>query len=109
MQRKSNVEIGRRFQELVRQTLSARFGEPFDDEVFLDVGDPPKPHRFDLASRSRHIVSECKAYTWTAGGNTPSAKISNLKEAVQYLRLLPDDATKVLAVLKTSAHRNERR
>lgn len=44
-------------------------------------------------------MCECKAYTWTASGNTPSAKISNLKEAVQYLRLLPEETNKVLAVL----------
>ena len=77
--RSSNVEVGRRFQELVRRSLSERFGETFDDEVLLKVGDPPKLHRFDLASGSRHVVCECKAYTWTASGNIPSAKISNLK------------------------------
>jgi hypothetical protein len=48
------------------------------------------------------VVCECKAYTWTASGNPPSAKISNLKEAVQYLRLLPPDTMKILTVLKSS-------
>ena len=48
-----------------------------------------KPHRFDLATREHDIVGECKAFTWTEGGNIPSAKISTLKEAVSYLGTLP--------------------
>lgn len=43
-------------------------------------------------------MCECKAYTWTAQGNTPSAKITHLREAVGYLTQLPENTIRVLAV-----------
>ena len=32
-----------------------------------------KPHRFDLGSDDPPILVECKSFTWTSGGNSPSA------------------------------------
>lgn len=49
MDRRSNVEVGRRFQKLVRKALSDRFGEMFEEEALLNHGEPAKLHRFDLA------------------------------------------------------------
>ena len=99
----SNFQQGRDFQELVGAALAREVGEAFDLEVDLPIGTPPKPHRFDLASRSRRIVCECKAYTWTESGNVPSAKITHLREAVTYLTQLPEQTTRILAV-KHAAH-----
>jgi hypothetical protein len=33
-----------------------------------------KAHAFDLGSEAPPILVECKSYTWTAGGNSPSRR-----------------------------------
>lgn len=101
----SNTQVGRLFQERVAIALEEQLGEPFDFEVAMPIGAPPKPHRFDLASRSRKVVVECKSYGWTASGNVPSAKITTLREAANYLSQLPVDVTKVLAVARAVHNR----
>ena len=78
--------------------MATLLGEPFETEVWFAIGSPPKERRFDLASRSRSIVCECKAFTWTASGNVPSAKITTLREAAQYLLALPVDTAKVIVM-----------
>jgi hypothetical protein len=78
--------------------MATLLGEPFDTEVWFAIGSPPKEHRFDLASRSRSTVCECKAFSWTASGNIPSAKITTLREASQYLLALPADIIKVIVM-----------
>ena len=45
---------------------------------------------------------ECKAFTWTKGGNMPSAKITTAREAVFYLQWLPKEWTKVLAISRST-------
>jgi hypothetical protein len=97
----SNTAAGRAFQERVGRILGQRFGEEFILEKELPLGTPPKPHRFDLVSRSGSVVCECKAYTWTAGGNVPSAKITTLREAAAYLTQAPVESTKVLAIARS--------
>ena len=47
-----------------------------------------------------YIIIECKCYTWTNGGNVPSAKMSTLNEAVLYLRSVNYNARKILAMKK---------
>lgn len=74
-------------------------GIDLEPDVQLLIGDPPRPHAFDLASKERDLVGECKAYTWTAGGNTPSARITALIEAATYLQRLPS-ATQTFIVMK---------
>src|SRR3989442_603185 len=103
----SHIERGRQLQEHARRILEMLLGEPFDAEALLPIGSPPKPHRFDLASRSRGVVCECKSFTWTASGKVPSAKITTLREAVQYLLALPAETIKVIAMKRSlrSTHR----
>ena len=48
-------------------------------EKVVPVGNPPKEHRFDVVSADGDIIIECKCYTWTNGGNVPSAKMSTLQ------------------------------
>ena len=66
----------------------------------MPVGNPPKEHRFDVVSADGDIIIECKCYTWTNGGNVPSAKMSTLNEAVLYLRSVNYNARKILAMKK---------
>ena len=73
---------------------------PFDEEKVVPVGNPPKEHRFDVVSEDESIIIECKCYTWTNGGNVPSAKMSTLNEAVLYLRSINYNARKILAMKK---------
>jgi hypothetical protein len=87
--------------------LGAYLGEEFTLEAELPIGTPPKPHRFDLVSRSGSVVCECKAYSWTAGKNVPSAKITTLRQAAGYLTQAPVESTKVLA-LAHSVHTAQR-
>lgn len=101
----SHFEIGRRFQEHVRERLQRIFHEPFDIEIDLPIGTPPKLHPFDIVSRSRSVVCECKAYTWTASGNVPSAKITHLREALGYLNQLHGEVIRILAVQRATHER----
>jgi hypothetical protein len=96
----SSYEVGRGFQETAAVVLAKVLGEPLQMEAEMRIGTPPRSHKFDLATRSRQFVVECKAYTWTQSGNIPSAKISNLREAVGYLSELPEATTRVLAVAR---------
>lgn len=102
----SNVGRGRQFQDRVQRVLAALLGEPFDSEVLIAIGSPPKERRFDLASRSKSIVCECKAFTWTVSGNIPSAKITTLREAAQYLLALPPNTTKIIAMSRSLRRRH---
>ena len=104
-ERLSHFEIGRRFQEHVRERLERIYQEPFDIEIDLPIGAPPKLHPFDIVSRSRSVVCECKAYTWTASGNVPSAKITHVREALGYLNQLPGDVIRILAVQQATHER----
>ncbi len=44
-------------------------------EVPIVIGTPPKPHKFDFASKCGRFVGESKCYTWTETGNVPSGVI----------------------------------
>jgi hypothetical protein len=72
-------------------------GRDFDLEVPIQIGSG-KPHLFDLATKERDIVAECKAFAFTATGHNPSAKITTLREATGYLRSIPGDVQRVLIV-----------
>jgi hypothetical protein len=93
-----NTKKGRDFQLRAQQALEGALGFEFDLEVKLPIGVPPKTHPFDLASRNRTIVAECKAYTWTESGNVPSAKITTLREAANYLLQLPTGTTTLIVM-----------
>ena len=59
-----------------------------------------KVHRFDLGSEDPPILIECKSYTWTSGGNSPSAKIRGMNEAMLHFAVAPEHYRKILFVLK---------
>ena len=95
-----NPHVGRRFQDLAKDILSERFHTAFDAEEAIPIGEPPKGHKFDLASKDRSIAVECKCYTWTDSGNVPSAKLMGLDEAVFYFSFLPAETKKILCMKK---------
>ncbi len=99
----SNTQRGKDFQVLAHRAISRYLRIEFDMEVLLPIGNPPKLHPFDLASRDRRYVGEAKAFTWTIAGNVPSAKITTLKEAALYLQALPP-GTKGFIIVKESHH-----
>lgn len=103
----SNVERGAAFVQLAKLELERRFGFPLQAEVPIAIGEPPKPHRFDLANEAQGVAVECKAFTWTASGRIPSAKITTVREAILYLQHLPDEWTKVIAMARDT-HRDQR-
>lgn len=98
----SNLEIGRRFQERCHTALEQAIGRKLDLEVRVSVPGLGN-HSFDLATPERDVFAECKAYGWTKTGNTPSAKISNLREAAQYLRGLPGQP-RLYLIMKRDQH-----
>jgi hypothetical protein len=96
-----NPHIGRIFQIAVKNILCKRYNTDFDLEVSIEIGNPPKPHKFDLATEDESIVVECKCYTWTDTGNVPSAKLMGLDEAVFYFGFLPRKTTKIICMKRS--------
>ena len=71
-------------------------------EVPIEIGGG-KRHPFDLATSERDIVAKCKAFKFIAGGSTPSANITALREAAMYLRSIRGSVTRVL-IAKRDPH-----
>jgi hypothetical protein len=98
----SNSERGKRFQIRCGEALSQAMRRGFDLEVPITIA-AGKSHSFDLATRERDIVAECKAFTFTAAGNNPSGKLTTLREAAMYLRLI-QGIIKRLLIVKHAPH-----
>lgn len=71
----SNTERGSTFQQATEAILGKIQCVAFEREVPLLLGDPPRRHKFDLASTDRKWVVECKNFTFTTSGNIPSGKL----------------------------------
>ena len=70
----------------------------------VEIGfEEKREHRFDLGN-SNYLI-ECKAYEWTKDNNSPSAKLSTLRETLYYFFLAPKNYKKIL-VLKKSGVKN---
>lgn len=96
----NNTQVGREFEEAA-QLFFARTKIPlelgFSEKVGYRI---KKAHKFDLGSKEPPILVECKSYTWTCGGNSPSAKIRGLNEVMLLFSLAPKRYRKILFVLK---------
>jgi hypothetical protein len=96
----SNAHVGRDFQKAA-QVFFKRTGILLEPEFSVKVGyKVKKAHRFDLGSANPPILVECKSYTWTTGGNSPSAKIRGLNEVMLLFSVAPKRYRKILFVLK---------
>ena len=102
MANKDNPHIGSRFEQQAKRFFS-RSGLQLELGFIIDIGiaDIKKPHKFDLGSEVPSVLVECKAHTWTEGGNSPSAKLSVWNEAMYYFVAAPTHFRKILFVLKS--------
>jgi hypothetical protein len=101
-----NPSAGRAFERLAFDSVSRYFGVEFESDCRLSIGNPPKQHRFDLVSTCGRYVGEYKNYTWTEGGNVPSAKMAFLNEAVLYLHQVPEDTVRFVVVRRDNRGRH---
>ncbi|MCL2852422.1 MAG: hypothetical protein FWE20_05230 [Defluviitaleaceae bacterium] len=97
-----NPKTGKGFELVVKAWFEAHYEKGFVNNKPFNIGNPPKPHRFDVVSNDNSIVAECKCYTWTETGNIPSAKMGFVNEASFYLSFIHNAATYI--VMKKSAH-----
>ncbi|VVB96563.1 Uncharacterised protein [uncultured archaeon] len=95
-----NTGKGRSFQKQASELLSHFFGVEFRLGYPIPIGIPPKEHRFDLVSADSRYVGECKNYSWTEGGNVPSAKMGFVNEAVFYLSFLSPEIIRFIVMRK---------
>ena len=95
-----NPIVGLRFQEAVATWFRNKYAKSFELEKRIAIGvSEKKYHKFDVVADDDSIVAECKCYTWTAGGNVPSAKMAFTNEAAYYLSFLPDTYEKYIVML----------
>jgi hypothetical protein len=96
----SNTHVGRDFEEQARLYFSEQ-GVALKQGFSVPVGfKVKKDHKFDLGSNEPPILVECKSYTWTAGGNSPSAKIRSMNEVMLLFSVAPERYRKILFLLK---------
>ncbi len=100
MSNSDNPINGANFQKEVQKYLIGKYGSGFELEIKIPIGVPAKDHKFDIVNQEKHIVIECKRYTWTETGNVPSAKMGFVNEAAFYLSFLPDSYEKYIVMLK---------
>jgi hypothetical protein len=96
----SNTHVGREFEESARLIFEKQ-GVMLVQKFAIPVGYKiKKMHRFDFGSDEPPILVECKSYTWTSGGNSPSAKIRGMNEVMLLFSVAPDHYRKILFVMK---------
>ena len=97
----SNRQKGAEFAERVRAHLESQgLGVKPEYEVQVGVnGYVKKTRKFDWGNES--LLVECKAYDWTAGGNSPSAKLTTVNEAMLYFLAAPKSFRKMLFISET--------
>ena len=96
----SNSHVGREFEDAA-QLFFSQTGASLRLGFSVPVGfRVTRPHKFDLGSEEPPILVECKSYTWTEGGNSPSAKIRALNEVMLLFSVSPARYRKILFLLK---------
>ena len=104
----SNTQVGRDF-EAKAQVFFAQQGLHLTPGMAVEIGiNGRKSHNFDLGDEQKRVIVECKAHTWTEGGNVPSAKMTVWNQAMFFFYAAPSGYRKILFVLKDfSQKRNE--
>jgi len=104
----SNTQVGRDF-EAKAQNFFAEQGLHLHPGMALAIGiNGRKSHNFDLGDEQKKVVVECKAHTWTEGGNVPSAKMTTWNQAMFFFHAASLGYRKILFVLRDfSQKRNE--
>lgn len=102
----SNTEAGREFEEAAHIFFNAA-GIKLQRSFSAPVGYKVKKNKiFDLGSNEPPILVECKSYTWTESGNSPSAKIRGMNEAMLLFSVAPPEYRKILFLLKHAHQRS---
>ena len=96
-----NPKNGAEFQRPVQNWFIKKYGQGFELEKKIPIGNPAKDHKFDIVHSEKKIAIECKRYTWTVTGNVPSAKMGFTNEAAFYLSFLPDDYEKYIVMMRS--------
>lgn len=94
----SNTDAGNQFEVAVLRFFEqsgVRLCRNFPAPIGFEL---KKAHRFDLGSNEPPVLIECKSYTWTSGGNSPSAKIRGMNEAMLHFSLAPAGYRRMLFV-----------
>lgn len=100
----TNTFKGSKFEEVTKLLLEEYLHEKLEEQKKVEIGfEERKEHRFDLGN-SNYLI-ECKAFEWTKENNSPSAKLSTLRETLYYFFLAPKNYKKIL-VLKKSGVKN---
>jgi hypothetical protein len=94
----SNAHAGREFELFARDFLLSVGLELKFNFPALIGHERKKMHKFDLGSAKPPVLVECKSYAWTSGGNTPSAKLRSLNEAMLHFIVAPQGYRKILIV-----------
>ena len=104
----SNTQVGRDF-EAKAQVFFAQQGLHLTSGMAVEIGiNGRKSHNFDLGDEQKKVIVECKAHTWTEGGNVPSAKMTTWNQAMFFFHASPSGYRKILFVLRDfSQKRNE--
>jgi hypothetical protein len=96
----SNTHAGREF-ELAAQLYFRETGIHLQSSFPVPIGYSfTKVHKFDLGSDDPPVLVECKSYTWTETGNSPSAKIKGMNEVMLLFSVCPTQYRRVLFLLK---------
>lgn len=96
----SNAHVGKEFEQVAELFLSST-GLILQQSFVAPVGFKiKKAHKFDLGSETPPILVECKSYTWTSGGNSPSAKIRGINEVMLLFSVAPAHYRKILFMLR---------
>lgn len=96
----SNTQVGRDFEADARLFFE-RQGVRLQGHVSVEIGiNGRKLHNFDLGDPKKRVLVECKAHTWTEGGNVPSAKMTAWNQAMFFFHAAPGGYRKILFVLR---------
>ncbi|MFH1546703.1 MAG: hypothetical protein ABIE14_04985 [Patescibacteria group bacterium] len=100
----NNAAVGRDFEDKIHDYFLSKDKEWSDlkKQLSIEIGVSSfkKEHKFDLGSRKKKIIIECKSGKWTKSLNVPSAKMSVWNEAMYYFHLAPKSYKKYFVVLK---------
>jgi len=104
----SNPAKGLSFREAAKPVLERELRVVLEPEVSLPIGNPPKPHKFDLVADDRSWILECKALAWRENGGVPQAKITSITEAATCLRDFQGGWSRRVVVMNRATHPKRR-
>ena len=91
----SNTQVGRDF-EAKAQVFFAQQDLYLTPGMAVEIGiNGRKSHNFDLGDEQKRVIVECKAHTWTEGGNVPSAKMTAWNQAMFFFYAAPSGYRKI--------------